>query len=294
MRATGCTEKRLHESRRPTALSRGPQGAAPGLAVVTGASSGIGEAFAVSLASRGHPLLLVARREERLRELSRALAERHGVEVGFCVADLGTEQGRRTCRDAVDAVGGSVDVAVLNAGFGALGTVAEAGRERQTSMVALNCEAVVDLACHVLPGMTAKGRGTIVVVSSAAAYQPIPYMATYAATKAFELSFTEALAGELAGTGVRAIAVCPGPTATEFSQASGSTSYGPRFMPRETADGVVEATWKALSRGRRRVATGPLAKVSTVLASVFPRRIVVSVAGALHRRFAKHDRIEGV
>lgn len=262
-------------------------GDGPGLAVVTGASSGIGEAFAKSLASKGHPLLLVARREDRLRELSRTLAEGHGVEVGFCVADLATTQGRATCRDAIDAVGGDVEVAILNAGFGALGTIAEIDRERQTSMVALNCEAVVDLACHVLPGMTRLSRGTVVVVSSAAAWQPIPYMATYAATKAFELSFTEALAAELAGTGVRAIAVCPGPTRTEFSQASG-TSYGTKFMPRETAEGVVEATWRALGRGRRRVATGWLAKVSTVLASVFPRRVVVGAAGAIHRRFTRH------
>jgi hypothetical protein len=260
---------------------------ARGLAVVTGASSGIGEAFARSLASKGHPLLLVARREDRLRELSRTLAERHDVEVGFCLADLATAQGRQTCRDAVDAVGGTIDTAVLNAGFGALGTVAEIGRERQASMIALNCEAVVDLACHVLPGMTERGRGTVIVVSSAAAWQPIPYMATYAATKAFELAFAEALAVELAGSGVRAIAVCPGPTATEFSQASGQ-SYGLKFMPRETSEGVVEATWKALARGRRRVATGPLAKASTVAAAIFPRRVVVSAAGALHRRFARH------
>lgn len=263
-----------------------------GLALVTGASSGIGRAFAEGLAARGHPLLLVARRDDRLRDLARTLAERHSVEVGFAVGDLATAEGRRTCRDAVDAVGGVVDIIVLSAGFGALGTVAGVGRERQTSMVALNCEAVVDLACHVLPGMIERGHGTVVVVSSAAAWQPIPFMATYAATKAFELAFTEALASELAGTGVRAIAVCPGPTATEFNQAAGA-SHGPRFLRLETADSVVAATWRALDRGRSRVATGWVARATAILASVVPRRIVIWAAGMLHRRFRTHDPIEG-
>jgi short-subunit dehydrogenase len=258
-----------------------------GLALVTGASSGIGRAFAESLAAQGHPLLLVARRAERLRETARVLAERHGVEVGFAVADLSTDAGRGTCRDAIDAVGGVVDTVVLNAGFGALGTVAEVGRERQTSMVALNCEAVVDLACHVLPGMIGRGYGTVVVVSSAAAWQPVPFMATYAATKSFELAFAEALATEVRGTGVRAIAVCPGPTATEFAQVVGAT-HGPGFIPKETPEGVVAATWDALDRGRPRVATGWLAKITTVSASIFPRRVVVWGAAVVHRRLRAH------
>lgn len=258
-----------------------------GLALVTGASSGIGRGFAERLAADGHAVLLVARREERLRDLATSLAARYGVEVGFAVADLATAAGRRTCRDAVDAVGGEVDTLVLNAGFGAMGTVADAGRQRQASMVALNCEAVVDLAAHVLPGMIGRGSGTLIVISSAAAAQPIPYMATYAATKAFELAFTEALAVELRGTGVRAIAVCPGPTRTEFSQASGA-SYGSGWLPRESVEGVVAATMRALDRGRSRVATGWLSKLTTVSAAILPRRVVVRAAGALHRKFERH------
>ena len=260
----------------------------PGLAVVTGASSGIGLAFAERLAADGHPLLLVARREERLRQITQRLAAQHGVDAGFVVADLASAEGREACREAIDAVGGDVDTVVLNAGFGAVGTVAAVGRERQTEMVALNCEAVVDLACHVLPGMIARGSGSVIAVSSAAAFQPIPYTATYAATKAFELFFVEALSAELHGTGVRAIAACPGPTATEFGQASGA-SAGQRWIPRETAEGVVAATLLALGRGRARVATGGLARVTTVLASVLPRRVIVWGAGALHRRFARSD-----
>lgn len=259
---------------------------APGLAVVTGASSGIGLAFAERLAAMGHPLLLVARREDLLRDITRRLASEHGIHVGFVVADLATDDGRTTCREAVDAVGGELDTVVLNAGFGAAGTIADIGRERQVQMVSLNCDAVVDLACHVVPGMIARGRGTVIVVSSAAAFQPIPYTATYAATKAFELFFTEALATELRGTGVRAIAVCPGPAATEFGQASG-VSAGPRWIPRESAAGVVAATFHALERGRVWVPTGGLARITTIVASVLPRRFVVWGAGALHRKFAK-------
>ena len=257
-----------------------------GLAVVTGASSGIGLAFAERLAADGHPLMIVARREDRLRDIAQRLAEAHGVEVGFIVADLASPEGRATCRDAVDAVGGEVDTVVLNAGFGGAGAIATLGRARQTEMVALNCEAVVDLTCHVVPGMIARGAGTLIVVSSAAAFQPIPYTATYAATKAFELFFVEALATELAGTGVRAIAACPGPTATEFGRVSG-VSAGSRWIPRETAAGVVAATFRALEQGRVRVATGHLARVTGVLASVLPRRLIVWGAGALHRKLAR-------
>lgn len=253
-----------------------------GRAVVTGASSGIGEAFARRLAADGHSLLLVARRDDRLAALAAELAGRHGVTADTLAADLAAPDGRAALRAAVD-VGGVPELVVLNAGFGAIGPVAGVGRERQAQMVALNCEAVVDLAAHVLPAMVVRGSGTIVVVSSAAAWQPIPYTATYAATKAFELHFVEALAHELRGTGVRAIAACPGPVATEFGEAAGFGGES-RWMPKETADGVVAATMAALARGRVRVATGWLARVSTLAATTLPRRPVVWAAGVLHRR----------
>ena len=182
-----------------------------GPALVTGASSGLGWAYADSLAARGHPLIVVARREERLRALARRAREAHGVETRVVVADLAAEEGLAACREALDA-SPVLDVAVLNAGFGSHGPVWEVERRRQADMVRVNCVAVVDLAAHLLPRMVARGAGAVVVVSSAAAWQPVPSMATYAATKAFGLHFAEALAEELRGTGVRALAVCPGPT----------------------------------------------------------------------------------
>ncbi len=262
--------------------------ASHGLVVVTGASSGIGLAFARHYAALGHPLLLIARREDRLRAITHELVADHRVEVGFAVADLATEEGMRTAREAVDAVR-ALEVLVLNAGFGAFGRVAEIPRGRQTEMVRLNCEAVVDLACHALPRLVGQDRGDIVIVSSAAAWQPIPFTATYAATKAFELFFAEALAGELRGTGVRVVAACPGPTASEFGQVAG-TGQSPRWMPVETPEGVVRATMTALERGRPRVATGGLAKLSTAAASLLPRRPVVWAAGAIHRLIGRNTR----
>jgi short-subunit dehydrogenase len=251
--------------------------------VVTGASSGLGEAYARSLASRGHPLMVVARREHRLRELARWARERHGVEVRAVVADLSAEEGLAAVRDALDAEPAPPEVVVLNAGFGSHGPLWEAPRERESQMARLNCVAVVDLAAHVLPGMVAAGRGALVVVSSAAAWQPVPYMATYAATKAFELHFTEALAEELRGTGVKALAVCPGPTRTEFSVASSPGNWTSGAVPRNDVDLVVRATWRALAAGRRRAPTGATARGSLLASRILPRGLVVCGAALTHR-----------
>lgn len=253
-----------------------------GLAVVTGASSGIGLAFAESLADRGHPVLLVARREDRLRAIAETLTREHGIPAEICVADLATSEGRSRCRDAVDAAGRTVEVAVLNAGFGTRGRLAELDREREIDEIQLNCIGVVDLGLHVLPGMVERGEGALIVVSSAAGFLPIPHMATYSATKAFELRWAEALAGELRGTGVQAIAVCPGPTKTEFSTgAGGKNPY--KGIPLNSAEDVVEATWLALERGRSRVPTGAVSRLTSVVTRIAPRRLVTRVAGAMHR-----------
>jgi short-subunit dehydrogenase len=253
----------------------------PAPALVTGASSGLGRAYAESLAARGHPLLLVARREDRLGELAGWAERTHGVEVRVVAADLATDDGLAACRDAIDA-GPPLGLAILNAGFGDHGPVHAADRERLAAMVRLNCVAVVDLAAHVLPGMVARGAGALVVMSSAAAWQPVPYMATYAATKAFELHLTEAIAAELRGTGVRALAVCPGPTHTEFGlhAGTGGTHWA---IPFDDTDLVVRATWRALADGRPRAATGLVARASMLASRLLPRRLIVHGAALTHR-----------
>jgi short-subunit dehydrogenase len=271
--------------------SSGPRG----LAVVTGASSGIGRAFAEDLARRGHPLLVVARRADRLASVTNWARDIHGVEARSVIADLATDEGLAATRAAIDAWGRPVEVAVLNAGFGTRGTIATLDRAREADMVRLNCVAVTDLAAHVVPAMVAAGRGAIVVVSSAAAFQPIPHMATYAATKAFELHFTEALAHELRGTGVRAVAVCPGPVRTEFTTGAGSTVAMP--IPAEEPELVVRAAWRALAAGRGGVPAGTVARLAWVARCVVPRLVRVRVVGAIHRTTrpvtADRSRVEG-
>lgn len=252
-----------------------------GAAVVTGASSGIGLAFARNLARRGHPLVAVARRGDRLDELALWARRQHGIEVVPVCADLRTREGLRLTREAVSALPAPPEVVVLNAGYGSRGAFTTLDREHEADMVRLNCVAVTDLAGHTLPGMVAAGRGALVVVSSAAALQPIPNMATYAASKAFEMYFTEALAGELAGTGVGAVAICPGPTRTEFSTAAGSRVAVP--IPYDEPDMVVRAAWRALAAGRPRAPVGPVARLALWGGRLVPRRMVVRIAGATHR-----------
>ena len=255
---------------------------APGLAVVTGASSGIGRAFAESLAARGHAVLLIARREDRLRELAERLGEQHGVPAEVCVADLATDEGRARARAAVDAVERPVEVVVLNAGFGTRGSLASLDPGQEVRQVQLNCLGVVDLGLHVLPGLVARGRGDVIVLSSAAAFLPIPHMATYAATKAFGLRWAEALWAELRGTGVRAIAVCPGPTRTEFATGVPEGRLY-RAVPQDSAESVVEATWRGLERGRSRVTIGMVARFTSVIVRIVPRRVLLGGAGAVRR-----------
>jgi short-subunit dehydrogenase len=260
-----------------------------GPALVTGASSGLGWAYADGLAARGHPLVVVARREERLRALARRARELHGVEVTPVVADLATDEGLAACRAALDAAA-PPDVAILNAGVGTHGRFWELDREREAAMVRLNCVAVVDLAAHVLPRMVARGAGALVVVSSAAAFQPVPFTATYAATKAFELRLAEALAEELRGTGVRALAVCPGPTRTEFTMSAGTEGTLSWAVPMDDVDLVVRATWRALAAGRRRAPTGFAARGSMLAARLLPRGLILRGAAVAHRVHTRNDR----
>jgi len=259
---------------------------APGPALVTGASSGIGREFARQLAARGHDLIIAARRRDRLDALRKELGSRHGVAVEVVACDLATDAGLADCRTAI--AGRDVAVAVLNAGFGSLGPFAQADREREDRMVRLNCMAVVDLTRELLPGMRARTRGQIIVISSAAAWHPVPYMATYGATKAFGLHFVRALSEELRGTGVGVLAVCPGPTATGFSLAlsdgAGTRQSGwPRFTPIDAAEHVVARSLAAADAGRTVVATGKIAPVARVAARVIPLSWSMRLVGSVHR-----------
>src|SRR3954471_15428576 len=187
----------------------------PETALVTGASSGIGEQFARQLAARGHDLVLVARRADRLERLAGELP----TDAQVVACDLATDGA--SLAERVDELGVQVDLLVNNAGFGTSGPFVENDAAREAEEVRLNCEAVVTLCHAFLPGMVERCHGGVINVASSAGMQPIPYEAVYSATKAFVISFTDAIHTELRGTGVRAMAVNPGPVPTEWQQVAG-------------------------------------------------------------------------
>ena len=215
-------------------------------AVVTGASSGLGREFALAVAGRGHPVLAVARREERLRVLAEEVRSSGGL-VEPLVADLSTTAGV----EALLARAASLEVELLvnNAGIATYGPFAATPVERGRELVRLNVETIVALTHGLLPALLARGQGGIINVASQMAFQPMPYFAAYAASKAFVLSFSEALAEELRGTGVRITAVAPGFVATEFTAIAGSRDPERRF-PHLEPRRVVESALRAHERGR--------------------------------------------
>ena len=252
------------------------------LALVTGASAGIGRELADVLAREGHDLVLVARREAELTELARELKERHGVDSRVVPADLAGPAGPQQVVDALD--GAALDVLVNNAGFGGHGSFADRSRDDDLRMVAVNVTALTDLTKLVLPGMVARGRGRVLNVASTAAFQPGPFMAVYYATKAYVLSLSEALAEELSGTGVTVTCLCPGVTSTEFQQVADveniALNSGPLVM---TARAVAEAAYKGMSRGKRLVIPGAHNKVGVMSVRLSPRPVVLKVVRRLHR-----------
>lgn len=247
-------------------------------ALITGASSGIGEEFARQLAGRGLELILVARREDRLEKIAETLPTT--VQVIAC--DLGSEASELAGR--VAKLGTHVDLLVNNAGFGLRGRAAELPGDRQAEMVRVNCEAVVILTRAFVPAMIERGRGGVITVASTAGMQPLPYEATYGATKAFALNFTEALHAELRGTGVRALAVNPGPVPTEWQQVAGYEESGGEMMPGAiAADQVVREALRSYDRGRRSMVPGRFFRNFMRLNAAAPRAIKLRVSERMYR-----------
>lgn len=194
-----------------------------GTALVTGASAGLGTGFARALAADGHDLILTARRADRLDALAEEIRAAYGVTVTVIAADLSQPDGAAGLIVEIGKRGLAVNTLINNAGYGASGALAGADRDRITGMIELNCRALVELCHAVLPGMIQMRSGAILNVASTAAFQPGPFMAVYYASKAFVLSFSEALHEEVRAQGVHVSALCPGPTATEFFDAAGSS-----------------------------------------------------------------------
>jgi uncharacterized protein len=252
--------------------------------VVTGASSGIGTEFARQLAARGHGVFLVARREDRLRELASEIERDHGVRAEFAAVDLGDAADRHNLPGLIARRDLDVAVLVNNAGFTTVGDV-HLNPDRQLGMIHVNVEALVDLTAQWLPGMVDRGAGAVINVASTASFQPIPVQAVYAATKAFVRSFSEAVSAELKGTGVSMTALCPGPVATEFIEAGGfkSESPGPSFVY-STAQDVARAGIEGADKGKRVVIPGVANRIQATLGQHGPRAMILGPVANMYRR----------
>jgi short-subunit dehydrogenase len=251
-------------------------------AVVTGASSGIGEAYARALRRRGTRLVLVARREERLQALVRELG---GEDWALPLpADLALPDAAARLRERLEQRGVAVELLVNNAGLGNTAPFERQPLEVLRAMIDVNVRAMVELTHAVLPAMRERGRGWIVNVASNAAFQPVPFLTVYAATKAFVLSFTEGLAEELRGSGIGVQALCPGLTRTEFLEVAG-THRGLKVTrtPMMTAEQVVDASLRGLDRGRLRVITGWTNRVAVFAQRFVPATVPRRVAAELYR-----------
>jgi short-subunit dehydrogenase len=248
------------------------------VALVTGASSGIGTEFARALSKRGYEVVLVARRRERLEEIASELpGHAHVVEC-----DLTREALELSGR--VRELGLEVDLLVNNAGFGSWGRFLESDTEQLLDQVRVNCEAVVALTRAFVPGMVDRGSGGVITVASTAGMQPLPYEAVYSATKAFARTFTEALHTELRGTGVRVLAVNPGPVPTEFQRVAGHDPSDTHGVPgRIEPEQVVEEALRAFDRGRRTMIPGGVIRWYVRISKAIPAPLKLRTAERMYR-----------
>jgi len=250
-------------------------------AVVTGASAGIGWALADQLAAGGTHLVLTARRRARLEELAKKLSTERHIKTEIVTADLETHTGPEEVFAFTENKGLQVDLLVNNAGFGAYGEFSEINLPAQLGIVQVNCSAVVHLTHLYLPGMIERRQGDILIVASTAGFQGVPYMATYGASKAFDLLFAEALAEEVARYGIRVCALCPGPTESEFGQVAGSPKRSPKGT--EAAEKVARVGLRALAAGKHSVISGRTNWVGAEIQRLLPRRLVTKGTAVVFR-----------
>jgi hypothetical protein len=252
--------------------------------LVTGASSGIGAEIAKVLAREGHDLVLVARREPELAALADEAKSRYGAETTIVPADLATADGAQRVFDTVTDKGVEVEVLVNNAGLGGHGRFWETDDDVEHRTLAVNVVALTEMTKLFLPGMVKRGAGRVLNVSSTAGFQPGPFMASYYASKAYVLSFTEAIAEELSGTGVTATALCPGVVPTGFQSAADMDPDTPLLKSpgSKSPEYVAQAAYKGMVRGKRIVIPGVLNKFGTQSVRFSPRLVVTKVVKRLH------------
>ncbi len=253
-------------------------------ALITGASSGIGEAFARKLAAKGHPLILVARSKAKLDELANELSHTYAIEVDVIAIDLTSVNAAAEVYKQTEQLGRHVGLLINNAGFGLSGEFLAHSTDKYQQQITLNIAAVVDLTHFYLPAMVQKGEGAVINLASLLAFFPFPYCSVYSATKAFVLSFTESLWEEYRHKGIQFLALCPGPTDTKFFD----TAKEVETKSKRTPEQVVDTALKALGKRSSFVLDGGNNAFTALLARILPRKTIVKMFGSAIRKSMQH------
>lgn len=254
-----------------------------GFALITGASEGLGREFAKFFARDGYSLVLVARNKTRLEAIAAELSAAHPVDVRILSKDLSSPTAAVELKTVLDEQKIPIEILVNNAGFGVHGLFHQMDWKATEDMLNLNMITLTHLTRLFLPGMLQRGQGKILNVASTAAFQPGPFMACYFASKAYVLSFTQALAEELSGTGVTVTAFCPGPTRTQFQKRSDTEDIRENAFSMEAAP-TVEAAYRGLMKGKRLVIPGFTNKLLAILVRLAPQKLVVKVTRFLEEK----------
>ena len=257
--------------------------------LITGASSGIGEAFARRLASEKHDLVLVARSEKALHELCDGLMLEHKITAHYVALDLTETDADERLFAETEKHGFEIDWLINNAGFGSYGDFAKLDLDNEKRMINLNVRSLIALTHRYLPEMRNRKSGTIINVSSAAGFQPIPFMSTYAATKAFVTSFSEAIAAENRPFGIKIMALCPGPTTTNF-QSVARLELPVEIKGKQTAEEVVEAALRGVKSGRTRIVSGFTNDLVARVVNFVPNIVITRLmARALRSKYQENE-----
>lgn len=250
-------------------------------ALVTGASSGIGMGFARTLAANGIDLVITARSEMKLQDLAQELKTAYGINIYVIILDLAEANAVYKLTEYLRKNRITVDILINNAGFGKWAKFLDEPLTSYHQMLALNINSLVTLTYLLLPAMLEKKQGLIINVASTAAFQPLPYIAIYGASKTFVLNFTEAIAGENLDSGVKFLALCPGNTATNFAQVANADTDG---MPVSTVETVVDAAIRALGRNQLYCIPGKRNYFSAQFARIIPRFIMLKIVENMFRK----------